>query len=121
MQAPWDDKKVAYLSERFSTLDEKSHVLMLTILLRQLTIIARDTYEPNTDAVRYPASLREYNEIQHQVASQILNIMLKHEHVYDGRTFVEMLLHRAQFTHNPRDILSVLSTSIEKALEYQKR
>lgn len=55
-------------------LDQNKKVSVLARVAHELTILARDTYEPGTRGVSDPSRLRAINEVMHRLTRRVLNL-----------------------------------------------
>lgn len=62
------------IAERFREIETREKMAALARFLHELTILARDTYEPTTVGVSDPARLRGINEIMHRTTSRLVNL-----------------------------------------------
>ena len=63
----------AELKGTFSVLTEAQQALVLTAYAHELTILAREGYEPGTEQLSDPLLLRRLNEVQHGVTDAIFS------------------------------------------------
>src|SRR5438105_1650755 len=59
----------------FRGLAAASQIEVLVRFAHELTIVARDTYEASSLAVRHPQRLRSLNEVQHRVTGHVLALL----------------------------------------------
>jgi hypothetical protein len=69
---------------------EKADVLLR--LAHELTIIARDTYDQESDGVTNPSRLRSINEIQHRTIGFVLALMTNNPNRYPDDVLVQIIL-----------------------------
>ena len=72
---------------------------MLAAWAQALTIDARDTYIPGTQAVADPVRLRGFNEIQHRVCGQLQAVLDSVEERYSDEVFFGVLLEAGKELH----------------------
>ena len=77
---------------RYSELGRDKQILFLTSFGWELSILARDTYEPGTDRLLDPNRLRCINEIQHRVFGQMRNLQSNRSKRAADADVVTMLL-----------------------------
>lgn len=58
-------------ASRFLSLDDSGRERWLAELLYHLSMMARGTYDPESDGVEDAVRLRRFNELLHRVASQL--------------------------------------------------
>ena len=66
------------LTQAFATLNLEQQAQHLARWACALTIDARDTYIPGTEAIADPVRLRKFNEFQHRLTNQ-LRALLEHD------------------------------------------
>jgi hypothetical protein len=66
---------LSHLADVFCGLLSELQLEALARLAHELTIVARDTYEPGTLDVRHPQKLRALNEVQHRITSHMLALL----------------------------------------------
>jgi hypothetical protein len=82
-QLAWDETGDAKLSNRRSMSQtaepssERDELTFLAKLSHELTICARETYEPGTNNVLEPQLLRSYNELLHRITAAILERLIR--------------------------------------------
>lgn len=74
---------------------ESEQAKFLSRLGHQITIFARDTYEPNTDALSNPAQLRCINEMMHRILGQQFKLLLSDRDRYPDDVFIRMIFDMA--------------------------
>jgi hypothetical protein len=62
------------LTERFGKLGPGQKLTALAKLAHELTILARDTYEPGALGLSDPVRLRGINEVMHRITSRLVNL-----------------------------------------------
>ncbi len=63
------------LVDEFRGLPATSQIESLVRLAHELTIVARDAYEPGSLDLRHPQRLRALNEVQHRITSHVLALL----------------------------------------------
>src|SRR5437899_2972712 len=63
------------LVDGFRSLPPAGQIEALVRLAHELTIVARDAYEPGSLELRHPQRLRSVNELQHRITSQVLALL----------------------------------------------
>jgi hypothetical protein len=58
----------------------------------RLTLVARHYYGPHSDSLEIPAAVREINEIQHQVLSHALSVLMKEPPRFPDDIFVGIVI-----------------------------
>jgi hypothetical protein len=56
----------------FSGLTTEEKTIFLALLVFELTIVARDTYDPGQDGLINPTRMRVINEIQHRISAYLV-------------------------------------------------
>ncbi len=74
---------------------ESEQVKFLSRLGHQITIFARDTYEPDTDSLSNPAQLRCINEMMHRILGQQFKLLLGDCDRYPDDIFIKMIFEMA--------------------------
>jgi len=71
-----DDPKVDWttLAGWLAGLDRNEKVTVLARVAHELTMLARDTYEPGTRGVSDPGRLRAINEVMHRLTRRVLSL-----------------------------------------------
>ena len=70
------DDELGKVISTFTKLSPSEQAVLLARFAFELTISARDTYVPGSDAVEFPERLRAVNEIQHRVIGRLADILL---------------------------------------------
>jgi len=65
----------AGVPERFGKLDAQAKITALARLAYEMTVLARDTYEPGTLGISDPARIRGINEVMHRVTSRLVDLL----------------------------------------------
>src|SRR5437016_3886935 len=84
--------KAATPSIDYSSLSEQDKLLFLAALAHDLTVAARETYVPGTEAVADPGRLRSINELQHRISSQQRDMLAKSNARYPDPVFIAMVM-----------------------------
>ena len=79
------------MKEFFARQAVQSKIQVLAQLSFELTIAARDTYAAGTEMVNNPVRLRQFNEVQHQIAGYLCALVNGTER-YPDEVFVQMIL-----------------------------
>jgi hypothetical protein len=74
------------------SLDKEAMVAFLARLIYELTIAGRACYSTDSPGLVHPNWLRSINELQHALASQIVNTMLARPYVRSSRDLVALFL-----------------------------
>jgi len=82
------------IAASYKKLDQQGQIRLLGSIAHSLTIDARETYIPGTEGIADPVRLRGMNELQHQIAGQLLSLLNADGNRYPDDVFVEMLLNR---------------------------
>ncbi len=64
----------AYLAKSVEGLDRQAKISVLAQVAHELTVLARDTYEPGTRLVSDPSRLRATNEVLHRLTRRLLTL-----------------------------------------------
>jgi hypothetical protein len=83
---------VPRLISEFRSLPSAAQVQALTRLAFELTIVARDAYEPSSLELRRPRWLRSLNEVQHTVTSHVLALLAASPDRYPDEVLVSIIL-----------------------------
>jgi hypothetical protein len=59
----------------FIPLSREEKVRFLLRLAHELTLVARESYEPGTEALTHPARVRAVNEIQHRILAFLIALV----------------------------------------------
>ena len=76
----------------FSRMSRDSKIRFLSRLAFELTIVARDSYLPQTEEVSHPAHLRAINELQHQILSYLHALAGDESGLYPDNVLVAFIL-----------------------------
>ena len=98
---------------RFVSLAEDRKKLVLASLAHQLTIYARDTYVADSDLGGRFLRLRAFNEIQHQVTSQLHGKLIGAK-TYPDDVLMDIVFEVAQRGGCERDLLGALDWALER-------
>lgn len=79
----------------YSNESKLQQVNFLSCLGHQITIFARDSYDPNTDFLSNPAQLRCVNEIMHRLLGQQSKLLLGDQERYPDDVFIKMIFDMA--------------------------
>ncbi|HEY4330293.1 MAG TPA: hypothetical protein VGN88_11200 [Phycisphaerae bacterium] len=90
---------VKALAQAFAALRPHDQAELLAGWGYALTIDARDTYIPGTQAVADPVRLRGFNEIEHRVCGQLRAILNSVEERYSDEGFFGMLVDTGKELH----------------------
>jgi hypothetical protein len=82
----------APLAEAYRGLPPASQAETLARLAHELTVVARDTYEPGSLDLRDPQRLRRLNEIQHRVTGHLRALLADDPHRYPDDVLVAIIL-----------------------------
>ena len=80
------------LAHCFSSLSSERQAQELAYWLEIVTVDARDTYIPATQAIADPVRLRGFNELQHKLAAQLRSILAEEQQQYPYEVFFAMIL-----------------------------
>jgi hypothetical protein len=75
---------------RFSGLSEPKQTLVLARFAWELTVLARDGYQPGSDQIANGALVRDLNELQHRVTSAIVDRLSSRKERYPDEVLVRM-------------------------------
>jgi hypothetical protein len=78
--------------ETYSKMPVADQALCLALYGYELTILARDAYEPGTDDVKNPRWLRRLNEIQHRILGHILKLFNDDRARYPDDVFLNIVI-----------------------------
>src|SRR5256885_16509032 len=96
-------------SVNYTSLSQHDKALFLAALAHDLTVAARDTYVPGTDAIANPMRLRAFNELLHRVSSHQRDILADAADRFPDDVFFEMLIARRNDVQCAQLALNVLS------------
>jgi hypothetical protein len=86
----------ATLAKRLEELDRHAKASILMRLTYEMTLRARDTYEPGTMGVSDPGRLRAINEVMHRVTRRLLNLHQGNEDDWSEAEFWQALRELSQ-------------------------
>jgi len=86
-----DQDRAVALIEASQTIDRLS---FLARLIYELTLAGRTSYSPDSAGLDNPTLLREINEIQHQLAAQLMQLITDGHHSLPPSTLVSLFLGR---------------------------
>jgi hypothetical protein len=69
------DDELDEVTSTFAKLSTSEQAVVLARFAFELTIAARDTYVPGSNAVQFPERLRAINEIQHRVMGRLADVL----------------------------------------------
>ena len=92
---------------------ELQQAKFLSRLAHQITIFARDTYEPNTDSLSNPTQLRCINEMMHRILGQQFKILLGDGERYPDDIFIKMIFDMAVTCGFDNYLSLVISDSVK--------
>jgi hypothetical protein len=95
-------------SKAFCSLSPEQQIQFLARLAFDLTVHARGTYEPGTPQLEDAARMREFNEFQHRVSSQLLSLLLHRKDRYPDDVFAQLLWACAEATEAKAALRSAL-------------
>ena len=90
--------------QRYRDLPNDKQVVFLAELEYQLTIYARDAYEPGTDRVSKPDRMRCVNEIMHRILGQQSKLLSSDGNRYSDDVFIQMVFDMASSCHLEREL-----------------
>src|SRR5262245_40353534 len=76
---------------KFSRLTREEKIRFLLRLAHELTIVARESYEPGSEALAHPARVRSVNEIQHCILAFLIALTENDPRRYPDDVFVAIL------------------------------
>jgi hypothetical protein len=77
---------------RFLGLPEREKIEALIHLSHELTILARDTYEPGSTRLSHPSRLRAINEVQHRISGHLLALLRNDPGRYPDEVLAQIIL-----------------------------
>jgi hypothetical protein len=83
------------LSLVFKSLSKEQQIKHIVAWAHAATIDARDTYIPGVEGIADPVRLRRFNELQHHLSGQLLNLVEGHSGV-DHDLFLTMVFDAAK-------------------------
>ena len=75
----------------FSALSEPEQTYLLANLAHQLTLYARDGYEPGTERLSNLELVRRLNEVQHRVTAAICDRLANHKERYPDDVLINIV------------------------------
>ncbi len=103
--------KAAQIAKRYESLSPAAQARCLGRLAHCVTIWARDTYIPQTEAIANPTRLRRMNELQHQITGQ-LNHVLHNTEGYADVDFIEIITQKAAGAECQEELLKEFDAAI---------
>ena len=79
------------LKDKFSALSDQQQALVLAAYSHDLTILAREGYEPGTERLSNPLLLRRLNEVQHRVAGAIVSRLKGSKERYPDDVLIDII------------------------------
>ena len=89
-------------SASLKNLSDPQKICFWARLANDLTVAARGTYLPDGCHVANPEKLRSFNEIQHQVSAQILQLALKSTDRFSDDELIQALLQQEETYEDSR-------------------
>lgn len=80
---------------KFSALDRDDQLIFLAKFGHNLTIVARDTFVPQSDGVHSPERLRKLSELQHRIFSHIHDLLSPSEGIRPDDVIVSIMLEQS--------------------------
>jgi len=99
----------------FSSLETEEKAFVLARLAFEFTVLARDAYIGDSEAVSQPKQLRVYNEMQHKLPGQLCKILFHDKTRYPDDVFFTIISAMAE----EAGILSNVRSILRKSLEVQ--
>jgi len=78
--------------QTFSRLSREHKIRFLSRLAFELTVVARDTYIPQTENLSQPAHLRAINELQHQILGYLSALASGDTGLYPDNVLIAIIL-----------------------------
>jgi hypothetical protein len=78
--------------QAFSGLSRDNKIRFLSRLAFELTIVARDTYVPQSEELSRPAHMRAINELQHQILSYLSALTSGDRALYPDNLLIPIIL-----------------------------
>jgi hypothetical protein len=78
--------------EVFTSSSREDKMDVLARLAHELTVLARDTYDLESDGVVTPSRLRIINEVQHRIMGFLIALMTKNPNRYPDDIFMQIIL-----------------------------
>jgi hypothetical protein len=98
----------------FSSLSTNDQIRFLARFGWELTIAGRDTYVPQTEALRYPARLRAINEVQHRILAHIYALASSDSRRYPDDVLVAIVLDE----NGDRELNEQIRHAFDRAAEF---
>lgn len=105
--------KINPLAKRYAALNPAAQARCLARLACQLTIEARGTYIPQTEAIADPTRLRRMNELQHRITAQLSHVLGNAER-YPDLVFIEIVMEMAMGAECDRELAKTLDDVISE-------
>lgn len=77
--------------DRYEAMTTGEQIVWLSRLLFFVSMLARETYGAEPDAVNGPAKLRRFNELLHRISSHLLQSVSDSQSGMPNNTFFELL------------------------------
>lgn len=105
------------VKEIYVKLSENSQSTVLSDLIHQITIAARDLYADDVIGVSAPAgTLIAFNELQHKISGQLSKLVANDKERYPDDVFIEDLFHYAA----SRNMEETLENAFQLAITFQR-
>jgi len=78
--------------ERYQRMSTREQALFLSRFAHELTIAARETYDPDSSGLTDPAKLRLVNELMHRIMGQLIAVTTRNLDRYPDEVIFEMIL-----------------------------
>jgi len=101
----------AHLTKRVEGLDAQAKISVLAQVAHELTILARDAYEPGTCGVSDLGRLRATNEILHRLTRRLLNLSRGKEDSWKETDYWQALREIAEGGGCLLELVSAVSTA----------
>ena len=92
-------------------LDRQTKTSFLARVAHELTVLARDTYEPGTRGVTDPSRLRAINEVMHRLTRRVLTLSRGNQDDWSDAEFWKVLSELAQPGGCLDDLITAVSTA----------
>jgi hypothetical protein len=92
-------------------LDRQGKTSFLARVAHELTVLARDTYEPGTRGVTDPSRLRAINEVMHRLTRRVLTLSRESQDDWNEAEFWKVLSELAEPGGCLDDLISAVSTA----------
>ena len=79
----------------FSSFSTKEKEEFLTLLMHELTIIARDSYEVGSEDLTNPQRVRRINEVQHRISIFLFRLLRNDPRRYSDDSLVRIILEQS--------------------------